>query len=58
MKKFLVLLLSLLVVSFSATAFAKWEDRDIVERIRAVGNTPASQKKADKIFSQRIKEAA
>ena len=58
MKKFLALLLSLLVVSFSATAFAKWEDRDIVERIRAVGNTPASQKKADKIFSQRIKEAA
>ena len=58
MKKILVLLLSLLVVSFSATAFAKWEDRDIVERIRAVGNTPASQKKADKIFSQRVKEAA
>ena len=58
MKKFLALLLSLLVVSFSATAFAKWEDRDIVERIRAVGNTPASQKKADKIFSQRVKEAA
>ncbi len=57
MKKFLTLILSLILMSLSLTAFAGWNDRDIVERIRAVGNTPASQKKEDKIFSQRLKEA-
>ena len=57
MKKFLTLMLSLTIMAYSVTAFAGWNDRDIVERIRAVGNTPASQKKEDKIFSQRLKEA-
>ena len=56
MKKIL-LLLSLVLLAFSTTAFAKWDDRDIVERIRAVGNTPASQKKADKIYDQQMKQA-
>ena len=57
MRKIVLLILSLLLLANSATAFAKWNDRDIVERIRAVGNTPASQKKEDKIFSERLKEA-
>ena len=57
MKKIVALILSFVFMSLSATAFAGWDDRDIVERIRAVGNTPASQKKADKAFSQRLKEA-
>jgi len=56
-KKVMTLLLSLVLLVFSTTAFAKWEDRDIVERIRAVGNTPASQKKADKIYDQQMKQA-
>ena len=57
MKRILMLLLSLVLLAFSTTAFAKWDDRDIVERIRAVGNTPASQKKADKIYDQQMKKA-
>ena len=57
MRKIVLLILSLLLLANSATAFAKWNDRDIVERIRAVGNTPASQKKEDKTFSERLKEA-
>ena len=57
MRKIVLLLLSLLLLANSATALAKWSDRDIVERIRAVGNTPAAQKKSDKIFSERLKEA-
>lgn len=57
MKRILILLLSLVLLVFSTTAFAKWDDRDIVERIRAVGNTPASQKKADKIYNQQMKQA-
>ena len=57
MKKILVTLLSLLLLASSTTAFAKWDDRDIVERIRAVGNTPASQKKTDKIFDRQMKQA-
>lgn len=57
MRKIVLLLLSILLLVNSATALAKWNDRDIVERIRAVGNTPAAQKKADKIFSERLKEA-
>ena len=57
MRKFVLLLLSLLLLANSTTALAKWSDRDIVERIRAVGNTPAAQKKADKVFSERLKEA-
>lgn len=56
MKKILMLILSLVLLAFSASAFAKWDDRDIVERIRTVGNTPSSQKKADKIFEQQLKE--
>ena len=52
-----MLLLSLVLLASSATAFAKWDDRDIVERIRAVGNRPASQKKEDQAFSERLKEA-
>ena len=57
MKRFLMLLLSLVLLVSSATAFAKWDDRDIVERIRAVGNRPAAEKKEDKAFSERLKEA-
>ena len=57
MRKIVLLLLSFLLLVNCATALAKWNDRDIVERIRAVGNTPAAQKKADKIFSERLKEA-
>ena len=57
MKKILMVLFSLVLLASSATAFAKWDDRDIVERIRAVGNTPASQKKADKIYNQQMKQA-
>ena len=57
MKKILMLILSLVLLASSATAFAKWDDRDIVERIRTVGNTPSSQKKADRIFEQQWKEA-
>jgi len=57
MKKILMLLLSLALLVSSATAFAKWDDRDIVERIRTVGNTPSSQKRADKIYEQQLKEA-
>ena len=57
MKKILMALLSLLLFASSTTAFAKWDDRDIVERIRAVGNTPASQKKTDKIYDQQMKQA-
>ena len=49
MRKIVLLLLSFLLLVNCATALAKWNDRDIVERIRAVGNTPAAQKKADKI---------
>ena len=57
MRKTVLLILSLLLLANSATALAKWSDRDIVERIRAVGNTSAAQKKADKVFSERLKEA-
>ena len=34
MRKIVLLLLSLLLLANSATALAKWSDRDIVERIR------------------------
>ncbi|HBX74859.1 MAG TPA: hypothetical protein DEG55_01755 [Acidaminococcaceae bacterium] len=57
MKKIILFLISVAMLLSCATAFAKWEDRDIVERIRAVGNTPAAQKKADRIFDQQMKEA-
>ena len=46
MRKIVLLLLSILLLVNSATALAKWNDRDIVERIRAVGNTPVAQKKS------------
>jgi len=49
-----VLLLFAMLLSCT-TVFAGWNDRDVVERIRAVGNTPSSQKKADKILEQQAK---
>jgi len=58
MKKIFLLFLSLILLVSNTTVFAGWNDRDIVERIRAVGNGPVSRKKADKVFSQRVKEAA
>lgn len=57
MKKLMLLILSLILLGTSVTAFAGWDDRDIAERIRAVGNRPSAQKKADKAFSERLKEA-
>ena len=55
MKKILTLLLMFVLLAFSTTVFAGWNDRDIVERIRAVGNTPSAQKKADRIFLEQAK---
>ena len=55
MKKILTLLLMFVLLAFSTTVFAGWNDRDIVERIRAVGNTPSAQKKADRNFLEQAK---
>ena len=54
-KKITLLLLFAMLLSCT-TVFAGWNDRDVVERIRAVGNTPSSQKKADKILEQQAKD--
>ena len=58
MKKILKLLLMFVLLAFSTNVFAGWNDRDIVERIRAVGNTPSAQKKADKIFLEQAKKSS
>ena len=55
MKKILTLLLMFVLLAFSTTVFAGWNDRDVVERIRAVGNTSSAQKKADRVFIEQAK---
>lgn len=57
MKKLTASIIAAALVCSSVTAFAGWNDRDIVQRIRSVGNSPARQARDSRSFSERLKEA-